>query len=98
MAPDDGLCVTELSWTLATVCRTFLVTAQANGSITVEATSQGNGAQPPLVSECCVSNNDRGGNPVTLPVTAATEFTVEVGLVGCLTTTQLIVVKTSFDP
>jgi hypothetical protein len=29
MAPDDGLCVTELSWTLATVCRTVRVTAQA---------------------------------------------------------------------
>jgi hypothetical protein len=97
LAPDDGLCVTELSWTLATACRTLRVTAQANGSMTVQAISQGNAGQP-LVSVCCVSGNDRGGNPVTLPVTAGTEFTVEVGLFGGFTTTQSIVVRTSFDP
>jgi hypothetical protein len=97
MAPDDGMCVTELSWTLATVCRTLRVTAQANGSMTVQAISQGNAGQP-LVSVCCVSGNDRAGNPVTLPVTAATELTVEVGLFGGFITTQSIVVKTSFDP
>jgi len=97
MAPDDGLCVTELSWTLATVCRTARVTAQANGSMTVEAISQGDAGRP-LVSVCCVSGSDRGGNPVTLPVTAATEFTVEVGLNGGFTTTQSVMVKTSFDP
>jgi len=97
MAPDDGMCVTELSWTLATVCRTVRVRAQANGSMTVQAISQGDAGQP-LVSVCCVSGDDRGGNPVTLPVTAATEFTVEVGLSGGFTTTQSVVVKTSFDP
>jgi hypothetical protein len=97
MAPDDGLCVTELSWTLATVCRTIKVRARANGSMTVQAISQGDAAQP-LVSVCCASGNDRGGNPVTLPVTTATEFTVEVGLSGSFTTAQSIVVVTSFDP
>jgi hypothetical protein len=97
MAPDDGMCVTELSWTPATVCRTVRVTAQSNGSMTVQAISQGNAGQP-LVSVCCVSGSDRGGNPVTLPVTAATELTVEVGLLGGFTTTQSIVVKTSFEP
>jgi len=97
MALDDGTCVTELSFTLARVCRTVRVTAQANGSMTVRATSQGDAGQP-LVSVCCVSGNDRGGNPVTLPVTAATEYTVEVGLTGGFTTTQSVVVKTSFDP
>jgi hypothetical protein len=97
MAPDDGLCVSGLSWTLARVCRTLKVRARANGSMTVQAISQGDGGQP-LVSVCCVSGDDRGGNPVTLPVTAATEFTVEVGLSGRFTTAQSIVVMTSFDP
>ena len=94
---EDGMCVTELSWTLATVCRTVLVKAPTNGSMTVQAISQGDAGQP-LVSVCCVSGNDRGGNPVTLPVSAATEFTVEVGLLGSITTTQSVVVKTSFNP
>jgi hypothetical protein len=65
--------------------------------MTVQAISRGNAGQP-LVSVCCVSGSDRGGNPVTLPVTAATELTVEVGLFGGFITTQSIVVKTSFDP
>jgi hypothetical protein len=97
MAPDDSECIMGLSWTPATVCRSVRVTAQAHGSMTVQAISQGDTGQP-LVSVCCVSGDDRGGNPVTLPVTAATEFTVEVGLLGGLTTTQSIVVKTSLDP
>lgn len=96
LAPDDGMCVTELSWTLATVCRTVRVTAQASGTMTVQAISSGDGGQP-LVSVCCVSGNDRGGNPVTLPVTAGTEFTVEVGLTGSISKPQSVLVKTSFD-
>ena len=96
LGPDDGMCVTGLSWTLATVCRTVRVTAQANGTMTVQAISSGDGGQP-LVSVCCVSGDDRGGNPVTLPVTAGTEFTVEVGLTGSISKPQSIMVKTSFD-
>jgi hypothetical protein len=38
--------------------------------MTVQAISQGHAGQP-LVSVCCVSGDERGGNPVTLPVTAA---------------------------
>jgi hypothetical protein len=60
LAPDDGLCVTELSFSPATVCRTIRVTAQAIGTMTVRAISQGTAGQP-LVSVCCVSGNDRGG-------------------------------------
>jgi hypothetical protein len=97
MARDDGLCVTGLSWTLATVCRTVKVRARANGSMTVQAISQGEAGQP-LVSVCCVSGDESGGNPVTVPVTAESEFTVEIGLSGSFTTVQSIVMKTSFDP
>ena len=64
--------------------------------MTVQAMSQGDSGQP-LVSVCCVSGDDRDGNPVTLPVTPETELTVEVGLLGKVTTAQNIVVKTSFD-
>lgn len=96
LGPDDGMCVTGLSWTLATVCRTVRVTAQENGTMMVQAISSGDGGQP-LVSVCCVSGDDRGGNPVTLPVTAGTEFTVEVGLTGSISKPQSIMVKTSFD-
>jgi hypothetical protein len=97
LAREDGGCAGGLSWTLAVVCRTVSVRAQANGSMTVQAMSRGDGGQP-LVSVCCVSGDDRDGNPVTLPVTAGREFTVEVGLLGGFTTTQPIEVKTSFAP
>ena len=97
IGPSDGECATELSWTLATACRTLRVTAQANGRMTVQAIPQDNSNQP-LVSVCCVSGNDRGGNPVTLPVIAATDFTVEVGLSGNVASMQSVLVKTSFDP
>jgi hypothetical protein len=96
LAPDDGECVSGLSWTVA-ICRTVRVTTQAGGSMMVQATSQGDAGQP-LVSVCCVSGDDRAGNPLTLPVAAATEFTVEVGLTGGFTTTQPVVVTTAFTP
>ena len=97
MTQDDGECVAGLSWTLATVCRTVSVRTPAPGSLTVQAIGVGDAGQP-LVSVCCVSGDDRGGNPVTLPVSAGNESTVEVGLLGSVMTAQPIVVKTSFDP
>jgi hypothetical protein len=97
MARDDASCVGGLSWTPASVCRTISVIARPNGSLTVRAIAQGD-AEEPLVSVCCdVSGNDRGGNPVTLPVIAGTELTVGVGLSGSFTTPQSVVVTTSFD-
>jgi hypothetical protein len=96
MAPDDSNCIFGLSWTLATICRTVRVTPQPRGSMTIQAISLSDGVQP-LLSVCCVSGDDRGGNPVTVPLTAATEFTVEVG-VTTFTPTQSILVKTSLDP
>jgi hypothetical protein len=97
IAPDDGGCGSEIL-TPPMVCRFVRVTAQANGSLTVQAISQGN-AGPPLVS-AFLSNNEVGGNPVTLQVdpTIQSEFFVAVGLSGGFTTTQSVVVKTSFAP
>jgi hypothetical protein len=97
IAGDDGECTGGLSWTLARVCRSIALTAQQDGSITVEAISQGDAGQP-RVSVCCVSGDDRLGNPVSIPATAGTRFTVEIGLTGEFTTPQPIVVKTSFTP
>jgi hypothetical protein len=96
MSADDSMCAFGLSWTLAKVCRTIRVAAQPHGSVTFQAISQGDQGEP-LVSVCCVSGDDAYGNPLTLPATAATEFTVEVGLLTA-ETTQSILVKTSFDP
>jgi hypothetical protein len=95
IAADDGECIAGLSWTLAKVCRTIALIPQANGSISVEAISQGDAGQP-LMSVCCVGGDDRYGNPLTIPVSAELRFTVEIGLTGELTTPQPIVVRVSF--
>ena len=89
---DDGECTGGLSWTLATVCRNVALTAQANGSIILEAISGGD-AGGPLISVCCVSGEDRYGNPLSIPATAGTTFAVEIGLTGEFATPQPIVVK-----
>jgi hypothetical protein len=75
------------------------VAAPANGTMTVEAQSTQPAAGQPEVLVCCVSANERDGNPVTIPVTARTAYyEVQIGLSRGLTTSQSVLLKTSFAP
>jgi hypothetical protein len=76
--------------------------------MTVEAATQP-GAEQPQVEVCCVSGNERYGNPVTIPVTAGTAtykppsgasayYEVQIGLSRGINTTQSVVLKTSLAP
>jgi hypothetical protein len=75
------------------------VAAPADGKMTVEALSTQPAAEQPQVEVCCVSGNERYGNPVTIPVTAGTAYyEVQIGLSRGLTTTQSVLLKTSLEP
>jgi hypothetical protein len=92
IAPDDA----DSDW-FAGPCRIVRVAVPADGTMTVEVLPTQPAAAPPPVQVCCVSGNDRGGNPVTLPVTAGTAYyEVQIGLSRGITTTQSVLLKTSF--
>ena len=95
VAPDNGDC---LGW-LYGPCGRVRVAAPADGNLTVEAVLTQGSAGLPQLEVCCVSGNERYGNPVTLPVTAGTEVSVEVGQSAAgVTASQTVAVKTSFQP
>ena len=95
VAPDNGDC---LGW-LYGPCGRVRVAAPADGNLTVEAVLTQGSAGLLQLEVCCVSGNERYGNPVTLPVTAGTEVSVEVGQSAAgVTTSQTVAVKTSFQP
>jgi hypothetical protein len=75
IGPDNGNC---LGW-LRGPCGRARVTVVVNGNLTVEAVPTEVPAGVPSIEVCCVSGNEVGGNPVSLPVTAGTEIWVEVG-------------------
>jgi len=96
IAPDDGECSTDAIFGL---CRIVRVTAPADGTMTVEALSTQPAAEQPQVAVCCVSGNERDGNPLTMPVTARTAYyEVQIGLSRGITTSQSVLLKTSFAP
>jgi hypothetical protein len=73
--------------------------AEADGNLTVEAVPTQAPAGLPELEVCCASGSERYGNPVTLPVTAGSEMTVEIGQQRPGVTTSLsFVVKTSLAP
>jgi hypothetical protein len=95
IAPDDGECPDDASGP----CRIVRVAAPADGTMTVEAPSIQPAAEQPQVEVCCVSGNERYGNPVTIPVTAGTAYyEVLIGLSRGITITQSVLLKTSFAP
>jgi hypothetical protein len=94
IAPDDS----DSDW-LAGPCRIVRVAAPADGKMTVEVLPTQPTAAPPQVGVCCVSGNDVGGNPVTLPVTAGTAYyEVQITPSQSITTTQSVLLKTSLAP
>jgi hypothetical protein len=96
IAPDDGECSAVASGP----CRIVRVTVPTDGRMTVEAATQP-GAEQPMIEVCCVSGNERYGNPVTIPVTAGTAtayYEMEIGLSRGLNTTQSVLLKTSLGP
>jgi hypothetical protein len=92
---DNGTCI---GW-LYGPCARMRVAPLANGNLTIEGVPTQEGAPLPQLEVCCVSGNERGGNPVTIPVRAGTEVTVEVGQPSqSVTTSESVTVKTSFEP
>ena len=80
-------------------CAPVHVTAPANGNLTIEAVPTSAAAALPGIEVCCVSGNEVGGNPVTLPVTAGMDVLVTVGqTMPLLPTSELVTVNTSFEP
>jgi hypothetical protein len=107
IAPDDGECPDDASGP----CRIVRVAAPTDGKMTVEALSIQPGPEQPQVEVCCVSGNERYGNPVTIPVTAGTAtykppsgtsanayYEVQIGLSRGITTIQSLLLKTSLAP
>jgi hypothetical protein len=95
IAPDDGECPDNASGP----CRIVRVAAPTDGKMTVEAESTQPGAEQSHLEVCCVSGNERYGNPVTMPVTAGTAYyEVMIGLSRGLTTTESVLLKTSLAP
>jgi hypothetical protein len=93
VTPDSGDCP---GWLLGP-CARLRVEAPANGNLTVEAVPTQEGAGAPQIQVCCVSGNERYGNPITLPVTAGSEVQVDVGQTPGFTTSESVIVKTSLE-
>jgi hypothetical protein len=92
---DNGECT---GW-LAGPCGRLRVAALGDGNLTIEAVPTQVPAGLPQIQACCLSGNERYGNPVTLPVAAGTEVWVEVGQERPgFTTSVLFIVKTSLEP
>jgi hypothetical protein len=71
----------------------------ADGNLTIEAVPTQVPAGLPQIEACCLSGNERYGNPVTLPVAAGTEVWVEVGQERPgFTASVSFIVKTSLEP
>jgi hypothetical protein len=95
VTPDNGECT---GW-LAGPCGRVRVAAPADGNLTVEAVPTQVAAALPQIQVCCVSGDERYGNPVTLPVTAGSETWVEVGQQQPgVTASESVIVKTSLKP
>ena len=75
-AEDIGDC---RGW-LAQVCGTVRITVPMSGDVTVDVIAA-NGSRPQLEA-CCISGNEVGGNPITVPGDRDTELEVLIGLRG----------------
>lgn len=95
VTPENGEC---LGW-LYGPCGRVSVAALADGRLTIEGDLMEEHASLPELQVCCVSGNERYGNPVTIPVTAGTEVDVEVGQTAAgVVAGQTVMVKTSLQP
>lgn len=95
VTPDNGLCT---GW-LSGPCGRLRVAAPADGNLTIEAVPTQVPAGLPQIEACCLSGNERYGNPITLPVTAGAEVWVEVGQERPgFDTSVSFIVKTSLEP
>ena len=93
--PDNGECI---GW-LSGPCGRLRVVPHVNGTLTVEAVPTQAPAGLPELEVCCASGSERYGNPVSLPVHAGSEVTVEIGQQRPGFTTILsFMVKTSVEP
>jgi hypothetical protein len=94
VTPANGDCT---GWQLPP-CGRLRVAAPADGNLTIEAVPTQMPAGLPQIEVCCVSGNEVGGNPVTLPVQAGSEMWVEVGQTRGVTASESVIVKTSLEP
>jgi hypothetical protein len=75
------------------------VTTVAAGTLTIEVDAITHAAARPWLEVCCLSGDARGGNPVTVPVTAGTEVSVDVGQTGAaIIPSPAVLVKTALQP
>jgi hypothetical protein len=91
---DNGECT---GWLLGP-CGRLRVTAPSDGNLTIEAVPRQVNAGLPEIEVCCVSGDERYGNPVIVPVTAGAEMWVEVGQRPGVTASESVMVKTSLEP
>jgi hypothetical protein len=92
---DNGDC---LGWLYGPCGRTGIAVT-INGNLTIEAVPTQPGAALPQLEVCCVTGSERYGNPVTVPVKAGTEMSLEIGQASAgVTTSQTVIVRTSLEP
>ena len=101
--PDDSICwnnVHEPGWGADYVCRLVRI-APAEGVLTVEAVPIGGGQPPPLVVSVRAGNqvlDERLGNPVSLPLTGATDVVAFIEMVAGSPAAQSFRLTTSMAP
>ena len=95
---DVGACV---GW-VAEVCPVVRVTVPSQGLLTIAVEPIGESAERPPVEVCCIGGDERGGNPITVPVSpddlTVDELYVKVGLRRGFATPPSFLVKTSYSP
>jgi hypothetical protein len=95
VVPDNGDC---LGW-LYGPCGRVTVEPLTDGQVTIAADPIDQQASLPELEVCCVSGSEKYGNPVTIPVTAGTAVSVEVGQTGpSVVPSRTVIVKTSLPP
>ncbi len=92
---ENGEC---LGW-LYGPCGRMRVAAVTDGNLTIDANPTAASAARPQLQVCCLSGDDRYGNPVTLPVAAGVELWVEVGQTAAgVVPSQTVITTTSLQP
>ena len=80
-------------------CGRMRVAAVTDGNLTIDASPTAASAARPQLQVCCLSGDDRYGNPVTLPVAAGVELWVEVGQTAAgVVPSQTVITTTSLQP
>jgi hypothetical protein len=94
VAPDDRVCGIDWSPGRETICGTIHIVARTDGILTVEAVPTGAGS---TIHRLQVYDSRVGGtgNPVSIPVTAGTEYVADLALPWGFKASQSFVVTTS---